>query len=57
VTVPRVMEPLLRPQDASAGVTTMAVGPPVFWILAVVENSHPLASLTLTLWEPAASPV
>jgi len=42
--VPRVMEPLLSPQDASAGVTTMAVGPPVFWILAVVENSHPLAS-------------
>jgi len=34
VTVPRVMEPLLSPQDASAGVTTMAVGPPVFWILA-----------------------
>jgi len=27
VTVPRVMEPLLRPQEASAGVTTMAVGP------------------------------
>ena len=53
VTVPIVIVPLLAPQLAFVGVTATAVGPFVLPIFDVVENVHPLASLTLMVCEPA----
>jgi hypothetical protein len=49
------MVPLLSPQLALPGVTTMAVGPLVLLIVTLVEKIQPFASLTWTLCEPAVN--
>ena len=54
VTAPRVNVPLLSPQLAFVTVVKIAVGPPVLFMVALVEKMQPLASLTLTVCVPAA---
>jgi hypothetical protein len=49
-----VSDPLLAPQLAGVGVTEIAVGPVLLLIVVFVEKVHPLASFTLTEWDPGA---
>ena len=54
VTAPRVNVPLFSPQLALPGVVTIAVGPVVLLMAAVVEKIQPLASFTSMVCDPAA---
>ena len=54
VTAPSVIDPLEAPHVALTTVEAIALGPPALLTEAVVENVHPLTSLTSMEYVPAA---
>ena len=52
-----IAEPFAAPQVASLVASILAVGPPMSLIVADAVDEHPLASVMVTVYVPAANPV